>query len=436
MSFQIEQEWASFTRTYEELRHVYEGACRRVNSFRETPESVSLLEQRKAIEAQLGKIAEAITACDEVHDDMIRFSKIHDVVMKHNEDMQKLEGKIAFAEMYGLTPESPTPKAKELRTKSKKGFKMGNRLKNEVERINHRFLNGYYNSRINKANEVLKPFYEQFSWFWRLIIRLSFCWKVDLKPEEVEHLSWRNFNFLVGVQRTKLWLSKWAAKLQQDLKNARDQWQEAKDLLERQQEEALVVLKRHTEEEVLWARRDPERIAKYLEGGRADQGRVLDCLSPSVPDTSQVKEVEDRVAPIKKKVRTRPEHRKHLAPKFVKQDPGGPRWKLFVCDDRLKREIELPDPADESFITFLAKAFTTLGYCADPDDVAKSLRKIVSYTSESLRRHKRVSYGEPKGWKIFRCGRFRILMDIAEVPQEKLVKGTFIVRYRPDAYPQ
>ena len=427
MQSQVEQEWTALSDTYEKLSQRYHAAYQRINSFQEGTEAIALLEQRKPIEAELGKIREAVQVCDAIRTDFAKNAKLHAEVAEHSKNLQNLQHKTAVAEMHGLTPGSSVPRAKKLVTESREGLKKARRLKKEIKQFNLRD-NDYYNKCIKEAEELVKPFRQQFFWLWRRIIEILFGWNFKVTDDEANHLSWQNLRFIVRVHGAKSWLLKWATKLEGDLTDAWGQWRRKKDLLERQQEEARVALKHHADAEVLWARRDSERLKKYLESGRAERSRVT-CPMSSGSDAPQV-------APTKKKTKTRSKQKSKLVSELVKQDPGGPLWKLFISDDRLKRQVELPDLTDESFATFLIKAFAMVGCHADPTNVAKSLKKIVSYTSESLRRRKQVSYSEPKGWKIFRCGRFRILMDIIEIPQEKLVKGIFIVRYRPDAYLQ
>ena len=110
------------------------------------------------------------------------------------------------------------------------------------------------------------------------------------------------------------------------------------------------------------------------------------------------------------------------------------QWKFILVNERSKDTILLPLIGErEALEAQLKVSLKELGFVLSPVRLADKLNEISRLSFDLLRRHKRVSYVEPRGWKIFRIGRFRIIMNIIE-KENNVVEALFIIRYRDGAY--
>ena len=436
----VAEEWAALTKKYDALASEYKAACKEFYDFNESKEGQSLLAQRQSVEMLAGQVQSAMHDCDKIFQEFCEISMLHGKITTHNSETERLSRDTAKAEAQGLTPLSETKAATRLKKKLQNHFRQKKILSRRLTKSQDQYNAVHCNKKVDRSEEFLATYWKNLSWLYRAVMNIIISWRVAYRHgDAVANLSLNNKGFALKAKAISWKLSIWDRELQEKIDYFRTEFRGAQKNLALRMNAAQANLKAHEEKEVAWACQDEERLRCYLADTRALKEKALKRFAelhpreaPSIPPV-----LLTFPSPASRQV----EPRSGKKPSLKDTIPLPPkrriyRWILSIVDDGLNREALLPPLEDEHFLNELSLALSTFGNPAIAMDVMRKLNEIVRLTPEALRRRKQVSYAKPNGWKIFRCGKFRIIMDIQFIKGEDAIKAVFVVRNRDDAYTQ
>ena len=430
----VKEEWFSFKKKNESLLKEREIASFNYINFNESKSAKSILERKNRLEMIASEVQLAIFNCEEICNDFERLSSICGKDYIYDKEVEALNHKLITAEKNGITPDSQT----KLRKLSRNKYKEGKNLKRNYYEISRRIESQYYEIKKNNAEKLVDIFWNNFSLAYQFIMFIIFFWRLFCQEGyKVRHLKSKGSHFFANTKIIKYKLVIWQNLLCSQIDQLRKECKQAKLRLKHKVEQADAELKSHREKEISWACKDQERLACYLEDNKALRASVIERFANKHPDEdiSWLKN-ESKSSQGKVKKARYGRRRDNLNNKSFYQPCQSQKylWHLTLCDDRGKNKILLPSLEDGSFTEKLKAALSSFGCQAEVTNVIRKLKEITSHSPESLRRRKRVSYAEPKDWKIFRCGKFRIIMDIIHSNGDLAIKAVFLVRKRDEAY--
>jgi hypothetical protein len=268
---------------------------------------------------------------------------------------------------------------------------------------------------------------------------------------------WISFRFCLSFVMKNLWFSmQWYVRLDNVPKTAvwlfqshqyhleqaefrvQQEYQVARESAMQRMKKVEDRLRMYYKQEHEWAKKSERRLQLYLSNnpwhpellGR-EKGKEEKSLEPEKAK-SAVPAI--RVPHRRRKRREQTENKAVAASSIVTAER---QWKFVLVDNALRPVIApLSFTEKEVNLQRLTQVLTQallLQECQlESTRVIKLLQYIMSLSMEDLRRWKEVSYAAPQGWKIFRTGRYRILVDFTEGDKE--INCRFCIRDRKDAY--
>ena len=434
----IIDEWALLQKKNEALLKERELALYEQSHFKESDVAKNILERKDRLENIASQVQLSLSDCEEILRDFTKLSDLCESSLAHNQSVEALNKKTVEAERNGITPYSQTEISEKLRKLAQEKYKESKILTKSYKEIIKKIENQYYQVKKDRAEVFIDIFWQNLSLFYRFVMYVLFILKIAFRERKHYNNLTAKARFFFGETFIiKYKLVMWQNLLFSQIDQSRKEYQQAKIKLKSTVEQANIRLQVHREKETLWACQDKERLECYLKDNRALRASTIERFVKEHPDVD-VSWLHYESNPSQTKVQiVRHGRRKNQSinnPSCQSVQCQEYRWDLIICDDNAKNETPLPSLEDITFPEKLKNAMSSFGCQAEVADVVRKLREITAHSPELLRRRKRVSYAEPKGWKIFRFGKFRIIMDITQSPEDLTIKAVFLIRKRDKAY--
>lgn len=429
---QIQEEWATISAPYRPLLKEYRRTEGELAGFKKSPKTAVILRERKKIKETLNQFEKAISECEEIVKDMQQLSEVMGKLDAHNAAVKRFNVRQTAANQQGLIT---WKKNSHLQKEEKRLKKTARCFQREFDSINGHLLDLFYVNKYLRILAFLDPFWKRFSWLHRFIKSYFLDYKAVRQTALLDNLSWRLWLWVIKVKGTSYKLAICKEPVKRDLEEANAQYHTARKTLWMEAKQVLLKLKEQREKEIQWACKDTNRLWHYLSYRSYGRQETLARFAQANPGIDM--EVIMASRPVCQALSLAARRRRRHPPlesAIKEQVYSNLQWKFMLLDEQLKTVADLPVLSEsETFLCALTQGLAIIGSKAKPLRIIAQLGIITKKPLASLRRHKRISYADPKGWKIFRIGKFRIIMNITE-KEKDIVEAGFIVRYRDDAY--